>query len=468
MITQSSIKRTKIFCTIGPASAKPATLSAMIKAGMNVARLNMSHGTYAWHRQTMKMIAAAAKKAGEPVTLLADMQGPKIRLGVLPEAGVELKNGSQIVFTTASDAYRDGKLPVTYKSMHRDVKVGDRVMIDDGILEVRVTKISGKEIEAKVVNGGRVSSHKGMNFPDTTLKVRPITEKDMADVAFAVKAGVQWIAMSFVTRAADVKTMRGLIRKAMKKGQLEPKIIVKIEKHEALKAFDAILSAADGIMVARGDLGVETPAEDVPLRQKEMIAKCRAAGKLVVVATQMLDSMIRNPRPTRAEVSDVANAVIDHTEAVMLSGETASGAYPVEAVAMMSKICIDTETSTFDDLTSTSIDGHKKSSNELVFKELADLASREAIDAIVTATALGSNAASLNRFRPEVPLFLACATEAEARQWNVRWGIVPFVLGKKGDAIHQLKQVKQIKGKQHVAIVYRKHNNAPGIEVVVA
>ncbi len=346
-------KRTKIVCTIGPASAIPTKLLQMIKSGMNVARLNMSHGTYASHRSMIKMISVAAKKAGEPVALLADIQGPKIRLGILPEAGVDLKNGSVVIFTTASDTYRDGILPVTYKNMHRDVKVGDRVMIDDGILEVKVTKVNGKEVSAKVVNGGKVTSHKGMNFPDTTLKVSPITDKDKKDVAFAVKQRVQWIAMSFVTRPEDVRTMRKLIR-SVSVGRVidSPLLIVKIEKHEALKRFDEILKVADAIMVARGDLGVETPAEDVPLRQKEMIAKCRAAGKPVVVATQMLDSMIRNPRPTRAEVSDVANAVIDGAQAVMLSGETATGKYPVEAVAMMQKIILDTEASKFDDAVS--------------------------------------------------------------------------------------------------------------------
>ncbi|MEK9157479.1 MAG: pyruvate kinase, partial [Patescibacteria group bacterium] len=369
------VKRTKIVCTIGPASSTPAIIKQMIASGMNVARLNMSHGTYPAHRALIKAILSASKALGEPVTLLADLQGPKIRLGVLPEAGVVLKTGGMVEFTTATDAYRHGLIPVTHKAMHKDVKVGHRIFIDDGLLEVKVTKVHGQTVMAKVVNGGTVTSHKGMNFPDTTLSVDPITDKDKADLAFALKAGAQWIAMSFVTRAEDMKRLRGMMSRPAK-------IIVKIEKHEALKNFNAILKEADGIMVARGDLGVETPAEDVPLRQKEIIAKCRAAGKPVVVATQMLDSMMRNPRPTRAEVSDVANAVIDHAEGVMLSGETASGKYPVAAVAMMNKICLDTEKSVYDNLQINSIE-HKKSSNELISVSIATLSRLHNIQAVV-------------------------------------------------------------------------------------
>ncbi|MEK9130931.1 MAG: pyruvate kinase [Patescibacteria group bacterium] len=342
------------------------------------------------------------------------------------------------------------------------MKPGHRIMIDDGILEVKVTKIVGRVVEAKVINGGLVTSHKGMNFPDTTLRVDPITAKDKVDLAFSVKAGVQWIAMSFVTSPKDVARMRRMIG--------DQKIIVKIEKHEALKNFDAILKVADGIMIARGDLGVETAAEDVPLHQKIIIAKCRAAGKPVVVATQMLDSMIRNPRPTRAEVSDVANAVIDHTEGVMLSGETASGKYPVEAVTMMKKICLDTEASAFDDLkinpdgvrsvicdlSSTKfvqkITDHRPDPITIISLSVATLSRLKKIDAVVTVAALGSILPALNKFRPEVSIYLACSTDNEARQWNIRWGIHPFVL-KGGDAIRQLQKMKRLKKGQKVALV---------------
>lgn len=448
------MKRTKIVCTIGPASASVTTLVAMMKNGMNVARLNFSHGTHQNHKQLIKMILAAAKKVGEPVALLADIQGPKIRLGVLPDAGVVLKTGSTVEFTTATDDYKDGQLPVTHKLMHKDVKKGDRVMIDDGILEVKVTKVGGRVVTAKVINGGTVTSHKGMNFPDSTLSVSPITEKDRADVEFAVVNKVHWIAMSFVTRPEDVKALRKMVH--------DQKIIVKIEKHEALDRFDEILAVCDGIMVARGDLGVETPAEDVPVHQKEMIAKCRAAGKPVVVATQMLDSMMRNPRPTRAEVSDVANAVIDHTDAVMLSGESASGKYPVEAVQMMNKICLETESSVFDDIKINSADANL-SSNELVSAVLATLARTKKITAAV-AESKTESALSLNRFRPEIPIFLACASDHEARQWNLAWGIQPFVVGKKSDPLAALRKMKKVKKGQTVAVILR-HGKDPEVEV---
>ncbi len=445
------IKRTKIICTIGPASSSTKTLTAMIKGGMNVARLNMSHGTYASHRAMIKTIRAVSKKFGEPVALLADLQGPKIRLGVLPEKGVELKG--TVVFTTATDSYTDGKIPVTHKAMHKDVKKGDRILIEDGIYEVKVTKVSGKDVTTKVVNGGVVTSHKGMNFPDTTLSVDPITAKDKADAKFAISQKVQWVAMSFVTRPEDVKRMRRLIGN-------KAQIIVKIEKHEALKKFDAILAVADAIMVARGDLGVETPAEDVPLRQKEMIAKCRAAGKPVVVATQMLDSMIRNPRPTRAEVSDVANAVIDHTDAVMLSGESATGKYPVEAVEMMQKIAVDTEASKFDDLAISSETMKRK--EEIVAGMIAVLSRIKQIDAVISTPHL---AGRLNQFRPEVPIYLACKTESEARAWNIRWAVRPFVTASPAALVKSLRTKKLLKKGMAVAIVTQAHKQDPEIEL---
>ena len=443
------IKRTKIICTVGPACASSLMLGKMIRAGMNVARLNFSHGDYPSHRKLIKAVLTASKATKEPVTLLADIQGPKIRLGVLGDAGVILKTGSVVHFG-------DGGLPVTFP-IHKDVKTGHRIMIDDGILEVKVVKVSGKTVTAKVINGGVVTSHKGMNFPDTTLRVDPITDKDKKDIAFAVSQKVQWIAMSFVTSPGDVTRMRKLIK--------DQKIIVKIEKHEALKNFDKILAVADGIMVARGDLGVETAAEDVPLHQKKIIAKCIAAGKPVVVATQMLDSMIRNPRPTRAEVSDVANAVIDHTEGVMLSGETASGKYPIEAVQMMQKICRDTEASVFDDL-KLKVE-HQKSSKQLIGQSLAILSHLHKIDAVVTASSLGDTVSSLIRSRPEVPIFLACSTEHEARQWNIRWGVQPFVLNKKGNAIVQLKTAKRLKRGSRVALIVKRGGRAQ-IEIVKA
>ncbi len=422
------MKRTKIICTVGPSSESAAILEAMVRSGMNVARLNFSHGTQAWHRRAIRTIRAISRKLGEPVAILADLQGPKIRVGVLPEKGIELKNGETIA------------LPVTYAALHKDLKKGDRIIIEDGIMET--TFVSGKrgEVTVRVVNGGTVFSHKGMNFPDSTLRVPALTPKDKEDAAFAVKEGVDWIALSFVTSPKDVRALRRTVAGASKPS---PKIMVKIEKHEALDCFEGILAEADGVMIARGDLGVETPAEEVPVRQKEMIGLCRLAGKPVVVATQMLDSMIRNPRPTRAEVSDVANAVCDHADAVMLSGESASGKYPKQAVAMMAKIIAEAEASPFDDVPLS--EHHTDSRVADISHALKTLAIGGHIHGVVASKQFAEWSDELLMMRPELPLFLGCASETEARQANVRWGVRPFVLRATtptGFARHALVRIK--------------------------
>ncbi|MEK7665908.1 MAG: pyruvate kinase [Patescibacteria group bacterium] len=337
------MRRTKIICTIGPASASPLILKKIVSVGMDVARFNMSHGTQASHRQMMKDVRAAAKAVKRPVALLVDLQGPKIRLGILPEKGVVFKKGDVLVFGKGK-----GAIPVTYEGLSRDVKIGDRILIDDGVYEFQIQSIRGQQIVASVMTAGVLFSHKGMNFPDTKLKIGVVTEKDKKDLAFALKQRVDFVAMSFVTSASQVRALRSTISHIL--STYRPKLIVKIEKHEAIKNFNAILKASDGILVARGDLGVEMPAEQVPVLQEEIIEKCRHAKKPVIVATQMLDSMIRNPLPTRAEVSDVAHAVMDRADMVMLSGETAIGKYPVQAVEMMRKIIEETEASPYDDV----------------------------------------------------------------------------------------------------------------------
>ncbi|MCR4313841.1 MAG: pyruvate kinase [Candidatus Uhrbacteria bacterium] len=342
-------RRTKIVCTVGPASSSSATLEQLMRAGMDVARLNFSHATHADHKRLLRAIRSVAKKVGKHISILGDLQGPKIRLGLLPEAGVELPVGAHVTITTSTDKYAGGKIPVTYKNLHKDLKKGHRILIEDGIFELVVTRVAGRNIEAKVVNGGKVTSHKGMNFPDSTLQVSAITVKDKDDALFGIEQGVDWIALSFVTNDKPVRALKRLIKQKTPKGKKLARVIVKIEKHEAIEHFDEILKATDAIMIARGDLGVEIEVQEVPIRQKEIIHACRHAGKPVIVATQMLDSMIRNPRPTRAEVSDVANAVFDCTSAVMLSGETASGKYPVQAVKMMVKIVKEAEASCYDD-----------------------------------------------------------------------------------------------------------------------
>lgn len=446
----TKFKRTKLVCTIGPSSRSPQVLRAMIRAGMNVARLNFSHGTYEDHARLMKNIRLAARACGEPVAILQDLQGPKIRLGDLPESGVKLAEGKTVVFNTALSKYIDASppvLPVTYGGMHKDVAAGDRILINDGLVEARVTRVRGRDIFAIVVVGGVVTSHKGMNFPDSTLSVSAITEKDRRDAAFGVKNGVDWIALSFVISPKEIATLRRLISASAKRGQTLPRILAKIEKHEAIDRFAEILDAVDGILLGRGDLGIEIPAEEVPLRQKEIVEACRLAGKPVIVATQMLESMMLNPRATRAEVSDVANAVMDHTDAIMLSGESATGKYPVEAVATMSRIALKTEASPFDDLPVE--DDTFAFTDSVLSHTLHVLAAKDAIDGVVAATFLAPWSERLNVARPEVPLFLASDDETEVRQLNLRWAVRPFLMRAAAAESFGSRAIAELK-KQHL------------------
>ncbi|MCX6714595.1 MAG: pyruvate kinase [Candidatus Uhrbacteria bacterium] len=451
------MKRTKIVCTIGPASDKESTLTSMMKAGMDVARLNFSHGTHAGHAKLLRLVRKTAKKLNKPIAVIGDLQGPKIRLGVLPDAGVSVPTGSMVVLSTASTTYKAGFIPVTYTNLHKDVKVGNRILIDDGLLEGEVTQVSGKNIHMKMKNGGTVTSHKGMNFPDSTLKVSSLTEKDRDDVKFGVLQEVDWMALSFVTSAADVRLLRKLIKAAAKPGQVLPRIIVKIEKHEAIENFDEIMKATDAVMVARGDLGVEIPAEEVPVRQKEMIEKCRNAGKPVVVATQMLDSMIRNPRPTRAEVSDVANAVFDHADGVMLSGESASGKYPLAAVKMMAQIVVEAEGSKFDDVPlSVEPPADQPAS---VAHAIKLLAMQGSIDGVLVSQELAPWSETVLRSHPEIPLFLAVPNKQLEQQTVLRWSAMPFVLKHANEktflkrALLELKKKKWTKKGMKLAVI---------------
>lgn len=424
-------KRTKIVCTIGPASHEPEMLEKMIMAGMNVARLNFSHGTHDDHAKLIKTIREVAARLGEPVALLQDLQGPKIRVGDLPKEGVMLMKGEDAVFTTEAGAALP-RITVSHERLHEDLKVGDSILLDDGLLEVKVKEIKGRDIVTEVVNGGPLTSHKGFNLPTASLSVPAITEKDKDDLKFGVGQGVDWVALSFVRTAKDINDLRDLIAGYEKELGLTPerplKIIAKIEKHEAITNMDEIVAAVDSIMVARGDLGIETPAEEVPLAQKTLIEKCLAAAKPVIVATQMLDSMIRNPRPTRAEVSDVANAVIDHTDAVMLSGESASGKYPLEAVETMSRIIRETEASGRDD-----IEPHAHmtagKSDEAVMAEAAAILSKD-VDAklILALSSDGDLGRILSRHRPQLPIAVATTAERTRNQLNLSWGVFSFVL----------------------------------------
>lgn len=412
------MRRTKIICTIGPASEKVETLREMIKAGMNYARLNLSHAELSYHAKLIKNIRKAARLEGKIVGILADLQGPKIRLGNLPKEGIVLKDKSMVIVTTGRP--KVGELPTTYKRLHKDVKVGHKILIDDGLVELVVTKIKGQRVYATVKFGGKVTSHKGINLPDSKVIASSLTPKDRKDARFAIKEKVEWLALSFVRTAADCLELRKLV------GKHPQKIIVKIEKGEAVKNIDEILNVADAIMVARGDLGVEIAAERVPIVQKDIVRKCLFAGKPVVVATQMLDSMTRNPRPTRAEVSDVANAVIDHADAVMLSGETAGGAFPVRVVETMSKIAVQTEKSHYDDL-DISYFGHRGRTILAEAEGVTHLANEAKAKYIYVH---GENALEFARvishFRPEQTILVHIKDEFRARQLNLNWGVYPM------------------------------------------
>lgn len=354
---------------------------------MNVARLNFSHGTYANHAKLIKNVRAAAKANKQPVAILQDLQGPRIRIGEVAEAGVPLAKGQPVVLVPQS-MYRAKAsatmLPNHFSRMAEDVKAGQHILIADGLIDLKIIKISGPEIHCTVAVGGTVKSHKGINVPGASLKVASITEKDKEDIAFGVTHSVDYIALSFVKDAADILHLRKILKTHAKKHPHANRIsvIAKIERPEAVDNFDEILSTVDGVMVARGDLGIEVPAQKVPIIQKELVAKCMAAAKPVIVATQMLESMIQSRRPTRAEVSDVANAVIDHADAVMLSGESAGGQYPLEAVAVMAKTIHETEKSKFDDYECNHV-AREKSVPEMLGHAICDILKTKRIKLIL-------------------------------------------------------------------------------------
>ncbi|HVM90561.1 MAG TPA: pyruvate kinase [Verrucomicrobiae bacterium] len=412
-------KRTKIVCTIGPASQEVEQLVALAEAGMNVCRLNFSHGTHEEHAELIKRIRHVRELTGEPLTILQDLQGPKIRVGVLPDDGVKLEAGKTIIFTSGKGNIPKS-IPVTYPNLHEDVKAGQHLLLDDGLLEVMVKGVKGDEVTCQIITGGILKSHKGLNLPETKTSIPSITDKDKDDLAFGIRQGVDWVALSFVRSADDIRQLRGLI------GNAPIKVIAKMEKPEAVTNMDEIVAAVDGIMVARGDLGIELPAERVPIIQKDLITKCLAARKPVIVATQMLDSMIRNPRATRAEVSDIENAVIDHTDATMLSGETASGEHPLEAVKTMAASIVEAEKSAYDDIR---IDATE---NNLT----AMLARASEARAILVASMTGATAEIVSHYRRELPIYVAVPSEKLAPQLNLIWGTHPFAV--EGDSLPKI------------------------------
>lgn len=418
------VRKTKIVCTIGPASQKPEVLRQLMRGGMNVARLNFSHGDHAEQQAKVDIIKQIREEENLPVALLLDTKGPEIRTNDFVGGRVTLKEGNEIYIRNAEVLGSDKEFSVTYKGMHEDLVIGDSVLIDDGLVELEVVAIEGKDLRCVVRNSGDVANHKSINLPDVDTHLPAMTEQDMRDIQFAVDNDMDFIAASFVRRADDVIAIRRLLEKIGGEGI---HIISKIENRQGVRNFDEILEVSDAIMVARGDLGVEIPAYEVPIVQKMMITKCYEIGKPCITATQMLDSMIRNPRPTRAEASDVANAILDGTSAIMLSGETANGRYPLEAVKMMSEIAHYTEENQnyWEKFLNTRFDLRSSVTSAVSHASCSATMDLNA-KAIVAVTYSGRTARQLASFRPACPIIATTVSARAQRQLNLAWGVIPF------------------------------------------
>jgi len=417
--------RTKIVCTLGPASEDEETLRQMIRAGMTVARLNFSHDSQQAHAQRAERVRRVAQEEGAVVAVLQDLQGPKLRMGRIEGGKATLQAGQHFTLTTEDVLGNNQQVTAPYAGLPADVQPGDRILLDDGQIELRVLKTTRTTVETEVVTDAVLSEKKGVSLPGVDISLPSLTAKDQADLAFGIEQRVDYVALSFVRQAQDVLDLRDLMA-AM--GAKIP-IIAKIEKPEAIVNFDEILAVSDGVMVARGDLGVEMPAEEVPIYQKMIIRKTNQAGKPVITATQMLDSMIRNPRPTRAEASDVANAIFDGTDALMLSGETAIGKYPVEAVRTMATIAETTEHHLpYEAWLAHSVETHAESVTQAISLAVAEIAYKLDAAAIVASTASGTTARAVARYRPCVPIVAVTPNVQTQRRLALVWGVQALLI----------------------------------------
>jgi pyruvate kinase len=416
------MKKTKIVCTIGPASEERQVFKQLVENGLNVARLNFSHGSHEEHLGRINMIKSVREELGAPVAIMLDTKGPEIRTGKFSVPVVTLVEGQTFTLTTEEFMGTQDKCQVSYEGLPNDVVVGDKILIDDGLIELEVKAIKGPEIETIVLNAGDVKNNKGVNVPGVKIQLPAITPKDESDIIFGIENGIDFIAASFIRKAADVLEIRRILEEH--NGE-DVHIISKIENQEGVDNLDEILTVSDGLMVARGDLGVEIQTEQVPLAQKDMIRRCNLEGKPVITATQMLDSMIRNPRPTRAETTDVANAIYDGTDAIMLSGETAAGKYPVEAVKTMALIAETTEQS-LDYKKILREKAHSITEKGVTFAvshATCTTANDLEAAAILTATASGFTARKVAKFRPKAPIIASCTSEEVRRKINLVWGV---------------------------------------------
>ncbi|HJU64153.1 MAG TPA: pyruvate kinase [Gemmatimonadaceae bacterium] len=447
----SPFSHTKIVCTIGPASASPGALRSLINAGMNVARINFSHGTHDEHRAIINHVRKLSHEFDRPIAILGDLRGPRIRVGSLSEP-VVLSEGSDVILSPADQA-TDNEIPVTYDALANDVSVGDRVLMDDGLIDLVVLDVEPPRVRARVVHGGLLRGNKGMNLPGVLVSAPSITEKDRADIDFAVAEGVDYLALSFVRRAEDIESLRALIPRTTL-------VVAKIEKDTALDNIDGILRASDAIMVARGDLGVELPFEEVPIQQKRLIALANQLGRPVITATQMLESMITNPRPTRAEASDVANAILDGTDAVMLSAETATGAHPLLAVCAMARIITEIERHPIPrQMTAPDTQrGYVATEHAIAAATVAASRMLQA-PVVIVFTKSGFTARVVASHRPDVPI-LALTDEARTfDQLALVWGVMPELVPRCDSYEEMLTRA--------TAAVLRRRLASPGDRVLV-
>lgn len=418
------MRKTKIVCTIGPASRVYDVIEKLIRMGMNVARLNFSHGSYKEHLQVIENIRQASLKIGQPIAILQDLGGPKIRIGKIIKEPIFLKEGSSFILTNREVTGNDQEVSLTFPSLPQKVKKGDCIFLADGTLELKVKDFNSTDIICRIVRGGKLTSHQGVNIPNISMDIPSLTEKDYQDILFGIKNKVDFIGLSFIRRAEDVLK----VRKILKENKAEEiSLIAKIEKKEAVDNLKEIIETSDGIMVARGDLGVEIPLENVPLVQKNIIKKCNFVGKPVITATQMLISMMSNPRPSRAEVTDVANAILDGTDAIMLSEETAVGNYPLEAVETMNKIALRIEKAIdYEKILSERSISVKPTNADAISHATCQVALDLKVKAIVTFTFSGSTARMVSRYRPPVPIIAASTQDSTVKKLTLSWGVYPF------------------------------------------
>jgi len=454
-VVQEKRRKTKIVCTIGPASESPEILEALIQGGMNVARLNFSHGTQEEHLRKIETIRQISERLKQPVAILQDLGGPKIRIGMMKEGGVELKRGKEFYLTNQSLIGDETKATVSYPALPGEVKPGDRILLADGTIELKVLGSDGKNIRCQVIVGGMLTSHKGMNFPTRTPLASAFTEKDYKDLLFGIRHGVDLVSLSYIQKATDIEEVKGIL----KKESADIPVIAKIERKEALENIDEIISASDGIMVARGDLGLETPIEKIPNVQKKLIRKTNASGKPVITATQMLRSMVDHTQPTRAEVTDVVNAIYDGTDAVMLSEETASGQFPVEAFQMMAKIAQSAEEEFPHPLFLRREADQERNLQQAITFAASVLAEDVGAKVITTPTESGSTARWVSKLRPHQPILALSQHLSTVRRLNLCWGVYPVLVSSWLDTDEMLERSKKMPKELGMA--------APGDKVVI-